>query len=225
MLASRDRLVWLRQIFGRIADLLDNARDVDIALAVIMIGGLAQEIRGRRHARTRADAHVETAIEEELFDLRAGPIDADRRAVVVTGAARDRVDQRLDDEGGEFTAHGLAAASGGGASLSSFGEEKAFAPQIERFEFGRAQEAVHVVSGRLPVDLCDRAPQSFVQPHRVDGNVVIARPRASLDKRRPQKRQIGRHAFGDIQGEIEPIPAFEKSPAKEGMNLECEIGR
>src|SRR3546814_4050714 len=88
MLADSGGLVGFRQIFAGIAHLLDDPGDIGIAIAVMMIGCLAQEIRRGRHARSCADAHIEAAIKKELLDFWAGAIDADRRSVVVSGGRK-----------------------------------------------------------------------------------------------------------------------------------------
>src|SRR3546814_1390092 len=75
----------------------------------MMIGFLAQKSRRERHARSCADAHIDAANKNELLDFWAWAIDADRRRVVVSGTARNRVDQRLNNKWGEFAGHGFTA--------------------------------------------------------------------------------------------------------------------
>ena len=69
MLADGIRLVWLREILTRIADLLDDPAEIRFALTIGVSGHLAKELRRRRHPRTASDPHIEAAIEEELLDF------------------------------------------------------------------------------------------------------------------------------------------------------------
>src|SRR3546814_12162782 len=107
MLADSGGLVGFRQIFAGIAHLLDDPGDIGIAIAVMMIGCLAQEIRRGRHARSSADAHIEAAIKTELLAFWACAIDAERRRVVLSGDARTPVDHTLVAKWGAFACTGL----------------------------------------------------------------------------------------------------------------------
>src|SRR5689334_11686107 len=96
MLARRCRLVWLPQIIAWITQAFNNPSDVSVTVSVIMTGCLAQKVSRRRHARGRADAHVEPTVEEELLDLWSRTIDPNWRNVVVAGTTCDQVYERLD---------------------------------------------------------------------------------------------------------------------------------
>src|SRR3546814_15175021 len=64
MLADSGGLVGFRKIFAGIAHLLDDPGDIGIAIAVMLMGCLAQEIRRGRTARRRADGRIEAGTGE-----------------------------------------------------------------------------------------------------------------------------------------------------------------
>ena len=87
-----------------------------------------------------------------MFDLRARPIDSDRRVVIVAGAARDRIDQRLDDKGREFVAHGLVA---GRARTDCFPSIQAAATWLSAITSGGQRKRVARQLRKLPRDRSD----------------------------------------------------------------------
>src|SRR3546814_7345890 len=87
--------------------------------------------------------------------------------------------------------------------------EEALAPQVDRFEFSRTQEAAHIFGRRFPVETGDRAAQRVLQPGHIDGNALVTSPRSGLNQRRAQERQIGGSSLCDIPGEIVPVRSEE----------------
>src|SRR3546814_4049131 len=57
--------------------------------------------------------------------------------------------------------------SGGRNQPVQLRHEEALAPQVDRFEFSRTQEAAHIFGRRFPVETGDRAAQRVLQPGHI----------------------------------------------------------